>query len=96
MEEAIYFVLWLLGLAFWTAVIGGGGYLLVRFVRAYERRSVAPADTAMLEERVRLLEEANLRLEGEIAQLAEAQQFTTRLLSERSPGTSDRSPPAPE
>lgn len=71
-------------LAFWILVIGGGGYLLVRFLRAYERRSIAPSDTSSFEERIRLLEEANLRLESEIAQIAEAQQFTTELLSERS------------
>lgn len=83
---------WLLIALFWGGILGGGGYLLVRFLRAYERRSLPPAQIGALEERVRTLEEANSRLEGEITQLAEAQRFTTELLSARDRG-SDRALP---
>lgn len=77
-------------LAFWILVIGGGGYLLVRFLQAYEGRSIGPGEARSLEERIRLLEEANLRLESEMARITEAQHFTTQLLSERSQGSSDQ------
>ena len=76
-------VAWLLAGVFWTTLLGGGGYILLRFIRAYERKSTAAADLAGLEERVRSLEEANTRLESEIAVIGEAQQFTTQLLTER-------------
>jgi hypothetical protein len=70
-------------LFFWVAVFGGGGYLLFRFLRAYEGRSGSPGLRAM-EERVRLLEDTLQRVETELAEVAESQRFTTRLLTERS------------
>ena len=79
-----FFVLipWLLIVAFWIAVIGGGGYLLVRLVRAYERRSAAPGEFARLDERIRALEESHESMEAEMMRLADAERFTTQLLSE--------------
>lgn len=76
-------IIWLLTLAFWLTVIAGGGYLVVRFLRAYERRGALPAELTALEERVRLLEESVGRLEAGFTELTEAQQFTTKLLSDR-------------
>lgn len=73
----------------YLALLGGPAYLLVRFVRAYERRSAAPAELTTLAERVRLLEESNSRLESELAQVTESQRFTTKLLEERSTANSD-------
>lgn len=69
---------------FWGAVFGGGGYLLLRFLRAYEGRAGSPGLRAM-EERVRLLEETLQRVETELGEVAESQRFTTRLLTERTP-----------
>jgi hypothetical protein len=84
-------LLWAL---FWLGVVGGGGYLLLRAVRALEARSGGGASGA-LADRVRVLEDALQRMEGQMEELAEAQRFTTRLLSERTGGDApDRAPPA--
>lgn len=77
------FIAWLMYAVFWTVLLGGGGYLILRFIRAYERKAVQSTEMAKLEERVQLLEEANSRLESEIAAIDEAHQFTMRLLTER-------------
>lgn len=79
----------LLGMLLWFVIPLGGGYLLLRFVRAFERRSVAPTGLAALEERIRLLEEANTRLDAELVQITDAQRFTTELLAERSTARSE-------
>lgn len=77
------FIVWLMYAFFWTVLLGGGGYLILRFIRAYERKAVQGTEMAKLEERVQLLEEANSRLESEMAAIEEAHQFTVRLLTER-------------
>jgi hypothetical protein len=74
----------LLGMLLWFVIPLGGGYLLLRFVRAFERRSATPTGLAALEERIRLLEDANTRMEAELVQVTDAQRFTTELLAERS------------
>lgn len=61
--------------------LGGTGYLVWRFVRAYERRSVAAGRLRALAHRVRTLEAAVSGVEGEVRQVAEAQRFTTALLT---------------
>ncbi len=78
------FAAWLIAIIFWTMLLGGGGYLILRFIRAYERKAVQGQEMAKLEERIQLLEEANTRLESEVAAIEEAHQFTMRLLTERS------------
>ena len=83
----------LLGVLFWVAILGGGGYLLLRVVRALEARSGGGASGA-LAERVRTLEDALLRMEGQVEELAEAQRFTTRLLTERAGAPPDAPPNA--
>jgi hypothetical protein len=71
---------------FWISILGGGGYLLLRAVRALEQRSGGGASGA-LADRVRTLEDALLRMEQQVDELAEAQRFNTRLLSERTGGS---------
>ena len=71
------------------AVPVGGVYLLLRLVRAFERRNSAPKELTALEERIHLLEEANTRMEAELVQITDAQRFTTELLAERSAGSSE-------
>lgn len=78
-------LMWVLIALFWAALLGGGGYVILRFLRAYERRSNEGADMAELEERIRLLEESNVRLQTEISAIDEAHQFTVQLLTERTP-----------
>ena len=84
----------LLGVLFWVAILGGGGYLLLRVVRALEARSGGGASGA-LADRVRALEDALLRMEGQVEELAEAQRFTTRLLTERAGAPPNAPPDAP-
>ena len=79
------FLLILLYAVFWIAVIGGGFYLAVRALRAFEGRgSVASrADPLALAERVRRLEETIESMGVEMERLTEGQQFTQQLLTER-------------
>ena len=82
---------------FWIGVIGGGFYLAVRFLRAFETRGALPSrsDPMALAERVRRLEDAIESMGAEMERLAEGQQFTHRLLSERhTPRGTPTVPPA--
>lgn len=67
----------------WMLVAGGAGYLFTRFLRAYERRSNSGQDMLPMEARLRELESALESTQQEVARLADEQQFTMRLLSER-------------
>lgn len=84
---------------FWIGVIGGGFYLAVRFLRAFETRgALSPrSDPMALAERVRRLEDALESMGAEMERLAEGQQFTHRLLAERHTprGTPTVPPPVP-
>ena len=90
----MFFVLfWVL---FWIAVIGGGFYLAVRFLRAFESRGTLAtprSDPLALAERVRRLEETLESMSAEMERMAEGQQFTHRLLAERH--TPRGTPPVP-
>ncbi len=69
-------------------VVGGALRLLLRYVRAVERRGVDQGDgPAALRERLQRLEEECGRAEERIERLEEGQQFMQRLLMERSSGT---------
>ena len=83
MEAAIAFVPFLLVLAFWIAMAFGGGYVVLRLLRAYEQRGTEPQRLAALTSRVHALEETIEQMETSVAEIAEAQRFTTRLLEER-------------
>lgn len=94
----------LLTALFWIAVIGGGFYVAVRALRAFEQRGALPpprTDAQRLDARVARLEEALEQMSAEMERLAEGQQFTHRLLAERhehrpgetrEPGTGNREP----
>lgn len=73
----------LLFAGFWLGLPGGAFYLLLRLVRAFERRSVARDEMATLEARILQLEEHVSALTEQLDQLAEGQRFTTRVLAER-------------
>jgi hypothetical protein len=77
------FIFMLLSLAFWVAVIGGGFMLAFRIVRALENRGTDRQDVERLREKVGQLEESLEGMSGQLERLAEAQQFTTRLLTEK-------------
>jgi hypothetical protein len=63
------------------AVVVGAGYLAWRFVRAYERRAVAPDRFDAVSERVRVLEDSMDELESRADRSDELQQFTSRVLA---------------
>ena len=63
------------------AAFGGAGYLAWRFVRAYERRTVAPDRVDALTDRVRLLEDAIDQVEDRVDRSDELHRFTTRVLA---------------
>lgn len=61
-------------------------YLAWRAVRALERRAQPAADAAA-QARIAELEEAIVRMESEMAQMAEEQRFVARLLGQRPDST---------
>jgi hypothetical protein len=74
-------------------LIGGGAiYLGLRFVRGSERRGPSGKELADLTDRVGRLEESLSSMSSEMQRIAEAEQFTTRLLQERK---SPANPPSP-
>jgi prefoldin subunit 5 len=77
----------LLSLLFWIVVIGGGFALAMRFVRAFERRGNDQRELSELRDKVARLEESIESVTNQVERVAEAQQFTTRLLSERKEGS---------
>ena len=78
MSSALPFAL--MGVAFWSGVF----YLAFRFVRARERLAVGSRDLEELRARVGRLEEELGSTAERIERLDEAQEFTTKLLGERS------------
>jgi hypothetical protein len=62
-------------------VFAGAGYLAWRFVRAYERRAIAPDRFDTVSERVRVLEDAVDELESRADRSDDLQQFTSRVLA---------------
>lgn len=77
-------ILWaFMSLFFWLAIIGGGFALAFRFVRAFERRGSDPRELTELREKVSRLEDSLESVTHQIERVSEAQQFTTRLLTER-------------
>lgn len=73
----------LLSMLVWIAIIGGGFALAMRFVRAFERRGADQRELTELREKVARLEDSIESVTHQIERVSEAQQFTTRLLTER-------------
>ena len=68
---------------FLAAVLATGAYLGFRYVRAAEGRGKG-SDVEQLRGQVQLLQEAVDSLRADLERVQEGQDFTTRLLSERS------------
>jgi len=75
-----------LPIVFWLALLGGGFYLAVRFLRAFERRNSGGAEIADVHSRMERLEDTLESMNKRIETIGQAQEFTTRLLTDR-PGT---------
>lgn len=73
----------LLAYAPWILGLGGGLYLGWRAVRALERRASSRKELDEANERILRLEESIAGLTDQMSKLADGQEFTTRLLSER-------------
>lgn len=61
----------------------GTGYLVWRFIRAYERRGVARAELDVVKEQLARLEESVNAAGAHLESLSEGQRFTTQVLTER-------------
>lgn len=92
--------MWLMAILFswlpWLLLGGAGLWLGFRAVRALERRGTTNPELAALRERLQLLEDS-LAEQGEAVRRAtEGQEFTQRLLLERTRGEhgADKSEPA--
>lgn len=73
------FLVVLLTIAFYAALIGAPIYLGLRFLRAYERRAGAQGVDQALAARVELLEEEVRRLSAEVERVEDGQRFLTAL-----------------
>lgn len=71
-------------LVFWGVVLGGGAYAVRRFLRAYERRVGGEVELPALRDRVSALEESLEAVQGSLERLTAGQEFTAKLLGERS------------
>lgn len=76
-------VVLVLGKMVWIALLGTGAYLAFRYVRIQERRGHA-AELEDLRNEVRQLQQTVEGLRGDLDRVQEGQDFTARLLSERS------------
>ena len=72
------------GFAIWGVILGGGGYLGLRFVRAFERRQDNQTALSALAQRLTALEDSMESLRGDVERLNDGHEFTTRLLTSRS------------
>jgi hypothetical protein len=70
--------------AFWFSALGGGFYFARRYVRAAEARGDREAALSELRARVQTLEDALDGTQRDVQRLEAAQEFTTRLLADRS------------
>lgn len=70
----------ILPMVFWLVILVGGFSLAARLVRAYEQKSAGGSRVDALQERVSRLEETLESVNVQLNRLAEAQQFTTKLL----------------
>ena len=66
-----------------------GIYFVLRFLRAYERRSGRASDLGDLTQRVAAVEGRLEHLADTLEQIAEGQRFTTRVLVDRTGGPTD-------
>lgn len=71
------------GKLLWIGLLGTGAYLGFRYVRAQERRG-NQGELDELRAQVRQLQETVDGLQGDLHRVQEGQDFTARLLSERS------------
>jgi hypothetical protein len=76
-------VVLVLGKVVWLGFLGTGAYLGFRYVRAQERRGHA-LELEELRTQVHHLQETVDGLQGDLHRVQEGQDFTARLLSERS------------
>ena len=74
----------LASVAFWFSALGGGFYLARRYVRALEARIDKEGALNELRARVQTLEDALDGTQRDVQRLEAAQEFTTRLLGDRS------------
>ena len=70
-----------------AAALGTGAYFARRYVRAVERRGADGAELAELRRRLAELEEAAEGTRRDVERLEAGQDFTSRLLAERTPST---------
>jgi uncharacterized protein YlxW (UPF0749 family) len=76
-------ILFFLERLFWVGVMGAGVYLGVRYVRAAERRT-GGAELDELRTQIQQLQETVETLRTDVDRVQESQDFTTRLLADRS------------
>ncbi len=79
------FPILLLPLVFWLVVLSGGFYVAIRFIRAFETRGRGGDADAIeaLGQRLLRLEETMEAMGTQLERVSEAQQFTTKLLTEK-------------
>lgn len=77
------FTFFIMPILFWVAILGGGFYLAIRFLRALESRNSPGPELEDVRKRMAQLEDAFESMNKRVEQIGESQDFTTRLLTER-------------
>jgi len=83
--------IYLMPIVFWLGILGPGFYLAFRFLRAFEARSGNSSELEELRGRLARIEESMESMGADVQRIGEAQEFTTRLLGERSQSGSSTS-----
>ena len=76
-------VFFILPLLFWVAILGPGFYLAFRFLRAFEARNGNRDEIENLRGRLARIEDSVESMGVNFERILEAQEFTTKLLSDR-------------
>jgi hypothetical protein len=77
---------------FWIVILGGGFYLAIRLVRALESRNSGGPELDDMRRRMSQLEDAYDAMNRKVERIGESQEFTTRLLTERTGPEPEREP----
>ena len=79
------FIFMTLPMLFGLGIMGSAFYLGFRFLRAFEARGGNRTELEELRSRLARIEESMESMGTDVERIAEAQQFTTKLLGDRTP-----------
>ena len=79
------------GVLYYLGLIGGAVYLVLRGIRAFERRGSAPEEVAVLSDQLSELRELHWTMRATVDRLREEKDFTDQLLKAPTQATQPKS-----